>query len=61
MDIYWLVLPHVGPFAPEWIDVACLVGIGGVYGAAVLWALQGRSLVCIGDPRLDRALVSESG
>ncbi len=60
LDIYWLVLPNLGVLAVHWLDLAAVVGVGGSFTAVVLWNLQARSLVCAGDPRLDRAPASES-
>jgi hypothetical protein len=66
VECYWLILPNyaratgVEPgeahaFAPHLLDVLCLVGVGGVYFAAVLWRMSQHPLIAIGDPRLDRS------
>ena len=70
VEIYWLVMPnypgndvdpaHQFVFAPHWLDLACLVGVGGVYFAVVLHTLAGYPLIPIGDPRLGRALKFEN-
>ena len=60
MDIYWIVLPNFGPFEPSLIDLACLVGVFGVYASAVLHGMENYSLVAVGDPRLSRALHFEN-
>jgi hypothetical protein len=60
VDVYWVVLPNYGPFAPNVFDAACLFGVLGVYLAAVLRIMTGHSLVAIGDPRLSRALEFEN-
>lgn len=60
VDIYWIVLPHTGVFTLHWLDATCLLGVGGVYAAAVLRAMQSRSLVPVGDPRLPRSLTFEN-
>jgi hypothetical protein len=59
-DVYWLVMPNFGPFAPSLLDLACLVGVFGVYAAAVLRGMEDYSLVAVGDPRLARALHFEN-
>jgi hypothetical protein len=60
VDVYWLILPNFGPFSPNLIDLGCLVGIFGVYLAAVLYGMVEHPLVPIGDPRLQRALEFEN-
>jgi len=54
IDIYWLVMPAYSPEKPPFglIDIACTVGIGGMYLAALMWTAGQRSLVPLGDPRL---------
>ncbi len=60
VDIYWVVMPNLGAFAPNPVDFGCLVGIFGVYFAFVLRSMEGFPLVPIGDPRLSRALEYEN-
>jgi len=60
VDVYWLVLPNVGPFAPDWLDLTCFLGIGGVYAASVLWSMEKHPLIPLGDPRLARSLSFEN-
>ena len=62
VDVYWLVMPNFGQdgFNVSWIDLVCLLGIGGVYLAAVLYRMSTTSLIPVGDPRLQRALHFEN-
>jgi hypothetical protein len=60
VEVYWVVMPNIGGLAPEIVDAACLVGVVGVYLAAVLRGMTDVSLVAIGDPRLARALEFEN-
>ena len=62
VDVYWLVMPNFGQdgFNVSWIDLVCLLGIGGVYLAAVLYRMSTTSLIPVGDPRLQRALQFEN-
>ena len=60
VEMYWNVLPNLGPLAPHWLDVACFLGVGGVYLALVFHRMENYSLVAVGDPRLDRALHFEN-
>jgi hypothetical protein len=60
VEVYWVVMPNRGPLDPSWIDLACLVGVLGVYISAVLRGMEDYSLVAVGDPRLARALEFEN-
>ncbi|WP_394822694.1 hypothetical protein [Pendulispora albinea] len=62
IDIYWLVMPNVGQddFAFHWLDVTCLLGIGGVYLAVVFYVMRKHRLIPVGDPRLLRAIHFEN-
>ncbi len=65
VDIYWLVMPSAAAtagagFQPHWLDLACLVGVGGLF-AGVLGTLMSRpALVPVADPRLPEALSFEN-
>lgn len=60
VDIYWFVMPNYAlgsnDFTFHWIDAACLLAVGGVYGALVFFRMTKQSLVPVGDPRLERSL-----
>jgi len=60
VEVYWVVMPNYGPLAPHWIDLACLLGVFGVYMATVLRGMEDYPLVAVGDPRLQRALEFEN-
>ncbi len=45
-------MPNIGPMDVSIVDVGCLVGVFGVYLAAVLRGMEDYALVAIGDPRL---------
>lgn len=54
IDMFWLVKPA---FVTEgwllhWLDVAAVVGVGGVWLAAFAWLLARRPLLPLRDPRL---------
>lgn len=57
-DIYWLVLPalHRGGARPNWLDLAALLGVGGITVAYGVWRFRGRVLAPIGDPRYTESL-----
>ncbi len=66
VEMYWQVLPnyaaargvlptHAESFAPHWLDLACLLGVGGVYLAAVFYRMAQHPVVPVGDPRMSRS------
>jgi hypothetical protein len=59
-DVYWIVMPNAGPFVPNLLDLGCLLCVGGLYLAAVLFGIKDYALVPVGDPRLPRALEFEN-
>lgn len=61
-DLYWLVMPEAaagGP-APHLMDLACFVGLGGLFVAGLARLAGGRSLVPTRDPRLNESLAFEN-
>ena len=58
IDIYWIVMPnfqHHG-FHFSWMDITCVVGIGGIF-LWVFWTrLTRTALVPINDPRLEKSI-----
>ncbi|MDP3276685.1 MAG: hypothetical protein Q8Q09_15915 [Deltaproteobacteria bacterium] len=61
-EMYWLVLPNFKPadghaltsLPIHWMDLACLVGVGGAYLAMVFKLMTQHALIPVGDPRLER-------
>jgi hypothetical protein len=53
VEIFWFVAPTFHPtgFSLSWMDLAAPIGIGGVWFAAFVGSLQGRSLLPARDPR----------
>jgi hypothetical protein len=49
---YWIIKPSFGPFAPNWMDLAAPIGIGGIWIGAFLWLLKRAPLVPLNDPRI---------
>lgn len=67
VDVYWLVMPNLAlveegahGFHPTWVDLVCLVGVGGLFLAVLGWRLRGGSLVPTRDPRLAESLAFEN-
>jgi len=60
VDLYWLVMPQIGPLTPRLIDLAALVGVGGIFAAEFLRRLSGCSLRPLRDPRLEESLEFEN-
>ncbi len=58
VDLYWFVMPNAtrGVLSPHWLDLASLLGVGGVYLAVVFFVLRLQPLIPVGDPRLARSL-----
>lgn len=58
VDTYWLVKPPFEPGGPlvSWLDIAAVVGLGGVWLAVFLRQLTGRPLLVRYDPRFVPAL-----
>jgi hypothetical protein len=54
VDLFWLVTPAFAPAGLQvhWLDVATLVGVGGIWLAAFVWQLRGRPLLPLRDPAL---------
>jgi hypothetical protein len=60
VEAYWIVMPNYGPLKIQLVDLGCLLGLSGVYFAAVLYGMEQFALVPVGDPRLVRALEFEN-
>lgn len=62
VDIYWLVMPTHMHHGPEFnlIDIAAIVGVGGLFIAGFSWFLGRRALVPVKDPRLPESLAFEN-
>ena len=61
VDLYWQVMPVLHhELHPSLLDLTCLVGIGGLFLAAVGWSLRGEALVPLRDPRLPESLSLEN-
>jgi hypothetical protein len=60
IDIYWFVMPNSAlgsnDFSFHWLDIACVLAVGGTYAAFVFFRMTKHSLVPVGDPRLERSL-----
>lgn len=64
IDVYWLVAPTAhGAHFPDgrlWIDIAALVGIGGLFLAAFGWHQKKNRVVAVGDLRIEESLVHQN-
>jgi hypothetical protein len=54
VDLFWMIAPAFSPgqFALHWMDVAAVLGVGGVWLAAFVWQFQGRPILPLRDPHL---------
>ena len=62
IDIYWLVIPEFSPGVARFglLDVLCMLGMNGVYSAAVVLRLKKHAVIAERDPRLEESLLFES-
>jgi uncharacterized membrane protein YpjA len=62
VDVFYLVMPNARPDGSPFrlMDLACFVGIGGLFLAVVIWRLGRTNLIPVNDPRLDEALSFEN-
>lgn len=52
VDLYWLIAPSLRTtrLGVHWLDIAALIGIGGLWLGAFAWQLQRRPLLPVRDP-----------
>jgi hypothetical protein len=57
-DIYWIVMPvkYAHGFHFSWIDIATLVGVGGIFLWYMWSKFWGKALVPVKDPHLDESI-----
>jgi len=62
VDLYWLILPELGPGGPSLhpLDLLCWLGVGGLWAAGFARLAARRSLLPVGDPRLNDSLRFEN-
>jgi hypothetical protein len=58
VDLFYLVAPefHEHGFGMHWLDIATVLGVGGLWVIAFLWRLGGMPLLAVNDPELSPAL-----
>jgi hypothetical protein len=54
VDMFWLLKPAFSPerLSVHWMDVAAVLGIGGVWVSYFLWHMRGQPLLPLNDPAL---------
>lgn len=62
LDMYWLVMPNLGTEGPPFglMDLACLVGVLGVFIAGIAMRAKNLNLMPTNDPRLPKSLAFEN-
>ncbi|RMG21067.1 MAG: hypothetical protein D6729_01620 [Deltaproteobacteria bacterium] len=62
LHLYWIVLPALHPEGASLgvLDLLCLLGVGGLFGATVIRLSRGASLVPVRDPFLSESLAFEN-
>jgi hypothetical protein len=60
-DIFWMVMPnlHHDVFRLSWLDLVCVIAVGGVFLSVFTAKLARAKLVPAGDPRLPESLALE--
>ncbi len=53
VDTYWLVSPAFTPWTVHWLDLTCVVALGGLWIALFCWQLARAPLLPLHDPRLE--------
>jgi hypothetical protein len=63
VNVFWLIQPPFTPGGPtiDWLTLASLIGVGGLWLAVFLWQLGRRPLLAPNDPRLAPALEAARG
>lgn len=63
VDVAWLILPvHLrAGTVISWIEISCLLAVGGVSVAFCAWLQRGTPLVAVGDPLLSEGIRYASG
>jgi hypothetical protein len=58
LDMYWIVMPYADPSGPPFglIDVACVIGVLGVFIAGAAHRAKSLNLMPTNDPRLPKSL-----
>jgi hypothetical protein len=58
IDVFWMVKPAFYPKSlhVSWMDMAALIGIGGLWIGFFVWKLKDRPLLPLHDPRLEETL-----
>jgi len=61
LDLYWLVMPvHSEGFHPHLLDLLTLLGVSGLFSAALIRLMVGPALIPTRDPRLAESLSFEN-
>jgi len=62
LDLFWLVMPGARDTGSllRLVDLACFVGLGGLFLAALAWRLRRANLIPLRDPRLAESLGFEN-
>jgi len=58
LDLFWLLTPAFSPghFVVHWMDVAAVLGVGGIWLSFFCWQLRGQPLLPLKDPALPIAV-----
>ncbi|WP_428938467.1 quinol:cytochrome C oxidoreductase [Fontivita pretiosa] len=64
IDLFWIVMPEISPQHPRVyfgvMEIACFLGIGGIFAASTLRLAMRHAVRPVADPRLHEALVFQN-
>jgi hypothetical protein len=62
LDLFWLITPAFSPaqFAIHWMDVAAVIGVGGLWLSVFVWRLRDQPLLPLRDPALPLGAEAEA-
>jgi hypothetical protein len=64
IDLFWIVMPEINPQQPRVyfgvMEIACFLGIGGLFAASTLRLAMRHAVRPVADPRLHEALVFQN-
>lgn len=56
VEVFWLIVPaHQSGLSVHWLDLAAILGIGGLWLAVFVWQLKGMPIIPAHDSRLQEA------
>ena len=59
VDVYWLIMPHLFPEAPQpsWMDLTAFLGVGGIVGAMWFFLAERTAPAPVGDQYIHESML----